>query len=272
MSGSILVVLSPEIVSQPSRMADLLSQFKEYDDVHQQLLQRVDEGAVNLPKNKFSRIHITSGDISIGSAEAFYESLNSNGVLTGDISALSKPSLLISGFISGQNNEWKKLGDSAAEQTVQLKRPNTASKTDHKPVLFRRKASSAEPLTPPEINGDGDEEIIDEDDLLNEDMPTLKFVPKCDPSERKGRKRACKDCTCGLKEAEEEEDAAGRKAVLLGEDELNEINFTVPGKAVGGCGSCALGDAFRCDGCPYLGLPPFKPGEVVSIDLVGDDF
>jgi len=91
----------------------------------------------------------------------------------------------------------------------------------------------------------------------------------CKPNGK--RRRACKDCTCGLREKIAAEDAATRdeadrnlKTMKLGADDLTEVDFTVQGK-VGSCGNCALGDAFRCDGCPYIGLPAFKPGEEVRL-------
>ncbi|PNP50624.1 hypothetical protein THARTR1_08642 [Trichoderma harzianum] len=139
-----------------------------------------------------------------------------------------------------------------------------------------------------------DDELIDEDTLMTEDdlkrpinirmlHPTykpaskltftdsfVKTAPECQPKAGK-RRRACKDCTCGLAERLEAEDAAKRAAadkalqsVKLAVDDLTEVDFTVQGK-VGSCGNCALGDAFRCDGCPYIGLPPFKPGEEVRL-------
>lgn len=85
----------------------------------------------------------------------------------------------------------------------------------------------------------------------------------------KKRRRACKDCTCGLAQRLEVEDRAKRASAdqnlaKLQTDDLTEVDFTVKGK-VGSCGNCALGDAFRCDGCPYIGLPAFKPGEEVRL-------
>ena len=140
-----------------------------------------------------------------------------------------------------------------------------------------------------------DDDLIDEDTLLDdsdlarpvvqrkppsffpEHQPPLTFLfpplaPECRPTSGK-RRRACKDCTCGLAARIAAEDASKRSdadATLakLKSEELAEVDFTVQGK-VGSCGNCALGDAFRCDGCPYVGLPAFKVGEEVR--LVGDE-
>lgn len=99
-------------------------------------------------------------------------------------------------------------------------------------------------------------------------QPTHLSAASCRPAAGK-RRRACKDCTCGLAQRLEAEDAAKRSEAdqnlaKLRSDELAEVDFTVKGK-VGSCGNCSLGDAFRCDGCPYIGLPAFQPGEEVRL-------
>lgn len=128
------------------------------------------------------------------------------------------------------------------------------------------------------LSADGDDDLVDENDLLNggsthiELSKPIVLPAKCDPGPGKRRRKACKDCTCGLRELELQEEEAQRNkqnAVILNLDD--EIDFTVPGTPVGSCGSCALGDAFRCDGCPYLGLPPFKPGEIINIAAIKND-
>lgn len=122
--------------------------------------------------------------------------------------------------------------------------------------------------------GDDDDEFIDEGTLLTTDdiNQTLKPPAECIPKLGK-RRRACKDCTCGLATRLAAEDAARRAkadadldVLRLAADDLDdlELDFTVKGK-VGSCGSCSLGDAFRCADCPYMGLPAFKPGEEVTI-------
>lgn len=91
-----------------------------------------------------------------------------------------------------------------------------------------------------------DDDLIDDDDLLDESdkvKPTETSLRVCGTT---GKRKACKDCSCGL--AEE----------LNGEKVDEE-----PKKS--SCGSCYLGDAFRCASCPYLGMPAFKPGEKVLL-------
>ncbi|KAK3359034.1 cytokine-induced anti-apoptosis inhibitor 1, Fe-S biogenesis-domain-containing protein [Lasiosphaeria hispida] len=121
---------------------------------------------------------------------------------------------------------------------------------------------------------DEDDALIDEDTLLTEEdlMRPIPQPAECQPQPGKKR-RACKDCTCGLAERIEAEDKARRakadkdiNALKLKSSDLNELelDLTVQGKT-GSCNSCYLGDAFRCADCPYTGLPAFKPGEEVKI-------
>jgi hypothetical protein len=105
---------------------------------------------------------------------------------------------------------------------------------------------------------DDDMELVDEDALLTEEdmvRPTLPNNPTDDCGVGSGRK-ACKNCTCGRAEMEESDTKATVKAVLTS-DLLDN-----PQSA---CGSCGLGDAFRCAGCPYKGLPAFRLGEKISL-------
>lgn len=141
-----------------------------------------------------------------------------------------------------------------------------------------------------------------------------KQRPECvfpDPSTGRPqkRRRACKDCTCGLAELEEQEAANGAAAgagagtndnpafFLEGDDDIPEhlktatagvegiwpVDKRAEAKKTSSCGSCYLGDAFRCGSCPYLGelregvtnyqradiapagLPAFEPGQKVEL-------
>lgn len=111
---------------------------------------------------------------------------------------------------------------------------------------------------------DSDDELIDEDTLLDEEnlkrpvkirMSSRSLVPvyeltlstatECKPKAK--RRRACKDCTCGLAAKLDAEDKAKRanadqalSALKLQADDLTEVDFTVQGK-VGSCGNCSLG-------------------------------
>merc|ERR1712000_560537 len=133
------------------------------------------------------------------------------------------------------------------------------------PLKFGKKKTNGtavkpvQPAVPVQINLDDDfgddDELIDENELLTADDLARPIVqpPECQPKPGK-RRRACKDCTCGLAERMNAEDQARRDAadsalnsMKLKPDELAEVDFTVQGKT-GSCGNCSLGDAFRCDG------------------------
>lgn len=90
---------------------------------------------------------------------------------------------------------------------------------------------------------------IDEEALLGE-VPRPVGQGKSDCS---SQPKACANCSCGRKELEDK----------VGADEAKKK--LEQGIVRSSCNNCYLGDAFRCDGCPYRGLPAFKPGNKVEL-------
>jgi len=83
--------------------------------------------------------------------------------------------------------------------------------------------------------------LLEEEDLLKPDPSSLRV---CGTT---GKRKACKDCSCGLRE------------------ELADGKEVKTKSVTSSCGSCYLGDAFRCASCPYLGMPAFKPGDKIQL-------
>ncbi|XP_063801864.1 anamorsin isoform X2 [Pseudophryne corroboree] len=101
---------------------------------------------------------------------------------------------------------------------------------------------------------DDDGDLLDSDELLDAEdlkkpLPSSLQKSGCGEGSEKKRK-ACKNCTCGLAEELVEE----------------KSKIVTPKPAPSACGNCYLGDAFRCASCPYLGMPAFKPGEKVLLN------
>jgi hypothetical protein len=108
--------------------------------------------------------------------------------------------------------------------------------------------------------------IIDAEALLTP-ADRQRPAPTCEPANAGAprRKKACKGCTCGLAELEAEELKQSKVVVLDGSESGQTVEIAqldrerlvgaakLAPKATSSCGSCFLGDAFRCASCPYLG-------------------
>ncbi|RKO93495.1 cytokine-induced anti-apoptosis inhibitor 1, Fe-S biogenesis-domain-containing protein [Blyttiomyces helicus] len=133
------------------------------------------------------------------------------------------------------------------------------------PVVVKSKASV---WTVSANDEDEDEDLIDEDELIDEMDLVKPVLEECGVP---GKKKACKNCSCGLAELE----AAEAEAAPAAPVKMEEVVVVVPKKKpiVSSCGNCYLGDAFRCGSCPYIGMPAFKPGEKVVLagNLLKDD-
>jgi len=164
--------------------------------------------------------------------------------------------LLLAGFVVDDSMDVKVNG--LGPLMVKAQKPAWATgssftlkkKIAEKPEIVAK--SSALPAFKIEIEDDMDD-FIDEDSLLTEEDFKKPELPPADDCEvGKAGRKACKNCVCGRAEMEEKQEK-----LQLTPDQLNNPQSS--------CGNCSLGDAFRCSGCPYKGLPPFKLGEKISL-------
>jgi hypothetical protein len=173
--------------------------------------------------------------------------------------------LMLSGFVG---TKISKLGDHVE---ITSAKPNYEVGTSQKLNLKRAapangvSAQDAKNIWTSAAASADNEDLIDEDSLLDESDRTAKPQTKADDCEvGKAGKKACKNCTCGRADTEEGQEAPKPK--------LTKEMLENPGVG-SSCGSCGLGDAYRCAGCPYRGLPTFKVGEKITIpnNFMADD-
>ncbi|KAI1904555.1 hypothetical protein AGOR_G00006840 [Albula goreensis] len=126
------------------------------------------------------------------------------------------------------------------------KTPKPAEKPALDPNAAKMWTLSANDIEDDDVDLLDSDELLDADDLKKPDPASLK-APTC--GDGSAKKKACKNCTCGLAEELEQDSKVKQKT-------------SQPKSA---CGSCYLGDAFRCASCPYLGMPAFKPGEKIMV-------
>ncbi|CAM5092709.1 unnamed protein product [Natator depressus] len=151
-------------------------------------------------------------------------------------------------------------GNDLLSVQMEGKKPNfeVGSSSQLKLSFAKKSASSGKPAVDPaaaklwtlsanDMDDEGmdlldSDELLDSEDLKKPDPSSLK-APSC---KELGKKKACKNCTCGL-----------------AEDLEQEKRESLQPKSA--CGNCYLGDAFRCASCPYMGMPAFKPGEKILL-------
>ncbi|KAI0193650.1 Fe-S cluster assembly protein dre2 [Xylaria flabelliformis] len=289
-----LLLAPPSIASHEAALRDVYTTFdRSTSDLT--MLDRLSSGLVALPTATYDLVVVLTGAAGAWRSEAtqiltrrVYDAVAGSMKPGAVLRAQEGPSLpeaeaILAGLVSKGDGTFVKEEEEAPvllrlggkKKTNGVAATNGHSSNGNGSVPLAKPQPTLSLLPDDDLDGfDDDDELIDEDTLLTEEDINMKLQPpaECIPKIGK-RRRACKDCTCGLAARLEAEDKTRRAkadadldVLKLGADDLDdlELDFTVKGK-VGSCGSCSLGDAFRCADCPYLGLPAFKPGEEVTI-------
>jgi len=260
-----LLVLSPSSLShRPQVLESILSTIPSTQPHDLQMLDRIALNFAQLPQSHYTEAILalpnteeTSGEFDKDYAELkavfskLVDAMQPGGrLLIGRANDQVTKEAILAGFLVETENQQVPLEAvviDVNDRTVLVKPASTAAV----PLNLKRSRPSSKPKKRLDFISLDSSDAIDESTLLYPQDFTKPIIQpsECSPAPGK-RRKACKDCTCGLKEMEESENESARKlpVVVLGEDELD---FTVQGKT-SSCGNCSLGDAFRCSGCTHF--------------------
>jgi len=242
MSIFTIEIFAPESPEKESKILRLKSE----DPNFQQLLAGIDEC-------KYEKI-IVNGDVpSSDTIGKFYSALQPSGKLSLSVSQSNTEDLILGLQIAGFNKV--ELDTNVGTAKVICEKPSWF--TGDKAAIRGKVLNSTTNWKV--LSNESDVELISEEDLLNTSIEVIK-PSSCGISEpgEISRKKACKNCTCGLADQEEN----GVRVELNLDEKLLKSSA---------CGNCSKGDAFRCAGCPFLGKPAFEPGsEKVVLSLTDD--
>ncbi|KAI0687211.1 cytokine-induced anti-apoptosis inhibitor 1, Fe-S biogenesis-domain-containing protein [Cytidiella melzeri] len=290
--GPALVIGSP-VTATEGKYQTLITDLEKTRVVERQMVDRLVDGATNLLASSLAAVHILLSDAEYKTLSDRVPALLSQLLLaleplgtlhlhnvTSSLSDIASR-LTSSGFtvLTTMSTDGDIIAQKPAQHSAAVAAPAAAVPLRRRVDPARQASKKAlwtlsSPSTPP----------IDPESLLT-DADRQRPVPTCEPAVKgiPRRKKACKNCTCGLAELEAEELAQSKVVLLDGaesgqavEVEQSEKERLIAAaaaapKATSSCGNCYLGDAFRCSGCPYRGLPAFKPGEKIELDFGMDD-
>ncbi|KAI7936095.1 hypothetical protein MJO28_015997 [Puccinia striiformis f. sp. tritici] len=253
--------------------------------IKKQLSDRISDGATTLLPSHFDVIHLVVDcqDLSSNNPPSSSAQSSSNFL------NLILPSLKPSGKLTWTTQSDLSVIESALKQSSGMVDVQLVSGPDGSQLVTATKsASNSVTINLPKkstkaslwsFSTTNETELIDDTSLLTEeDLKKPENIITSEDCNPKKAKKACKNCTCGLRELElsqEDDLPAHLKNSGQPTSDQDPSKLIVNGVAktlTSSCGSCYLGDAFRCSSCPYLGMPAFEPGQPVKLTAeMGND-
>lgn len=265
--------------------------------VEMYMIDRLTDGASSLQKSSYSGAHLILPFSYLTSSAIFarlHDAITPEGALT-----IESPSMPDDASIQQVTGNLAQTGfaNVTVDGTVITATSKSVSASSTNMLPLRRKLGSKASTSSNKkalwsVTAAQDAPLIDQNSLLTEAEKRAPSAARRDDCDIESammagtkKKKACKGCTCGLRELEEEEEQSRQAALSQGVVQLDASDMDMPegsnglektevtetmvdehgitrvikrvkvdtSGATSSCGSCFLGDAFRCSSCPYLG-------------------